>query len=75
MAVPPASFVHRQRRPRAAFTLVELLVSMVLLILIVAIVLQMSDQTTKIWRSSAAKIQAFQEARAGFGSDLASGGG
>lgn len=66
MAAPPASFVHRRRRSRAAFTLVELLVSMVLLILIVAIVLQMSDQTSKIWRSSAAKIQAFQEARAGF---------
>ncbi len=61
-----APLVHRRRRSRAAFTLVELLVSMVLLILIVAIVLQMSDQTGKIWRSSAAKIQAFQEARAGF---------
>jgi uncharacterized protein (TIGR02599 family) len=61
-----APWVHRRRRLRAAFTLVELLVSMVLLILIVAIVLQMSDQTGKIWRSSAAKIQAFQEARAGF---------
>ncbi|MEZ0254531.1 MAG: hypothetical protein ACAI37_04600 [Chthoniobacter sp.] len=67
MAVFPAPSVQRPRRLwRAAFTLVELLVSMVLLILVVAIVLQMSDQTGKIWRSSAAKIQAFQEARAGF---------
>jgi uncharacterized protein (TIGR02599 family) len=56
----------RRRRSVAAFTLVELLVSMVLLILVTGVVLQMSDQTGRIWRSSAAKIQAFQEARAGF---------
>ncbi len=62
--LPPS--VRRDRRSPAAFTLVELLVSMVLLILIVAIVLQMSDQTGKIWHDSASKIQSFQDARAGF---------
>jgi uncharacterized protein (TIGR02599 family) len=56
----------RWRARCAAFTLVELLVSVVLLALIIGVVLQMSDQTSKIWRASAAKIQAFQEARAGF---------
>lgn len=66
MPKPLSPSVRRDRRSPAAFTLVELLVSMVLLILIVAIVLQMSDQTGKIWHDSAAKIQSFQEARSGF---------
>ncbi|EDY17388.1 hypothetical protein CfE428DRAFT_5074 [Chthoniobacter flavus Ellin428] len=66
MSTPPPPLRHRGRRSRAAFTLVELLVSMVLLVLVVAIVLQMSDQTGRIWHASAAKIQSFQDARAGF---------
>lgn len=67
MSLPPSRPGPRQRWTRiAAFTLVELLVSVVLLTLIIGVVLQMSDQTSKIWRDSAAKIQAFQEARAGF---------
>ena len=50
------------------FTLIELLVAAAVFLVIVAVVLQITDQTSKIWRSSSAKIQAFQEARAGFDS-------
>lgn len=48
------------------FTIIELLVSATLLIIIIGIVLQITDQTSQIWRSSNARIQAFQEARGGF---------
>ncbi len=50
------------------FTLIELLVAAAVFLVIVAVVLQITDQTSKIWRNSSAKIQAFQEARAGFDS-------
>ena len=54
------------RSPSSAFTLLELLVSMALLIIIVGMVAQITNQTSKVWQSSAARIQTFQEARAGF---------
>ncbi len=53
---------------RYAFTILELLVASVVFIVIVGVVLNFTDQTSKIWRSATAKIQAFQEARAGFDS-------
>lgn len=49
-----------------AFSLLELLVSVAVLVLILGVVLQFTDQTSKIWRGSMAKIQSFQEARAAF---------
>lgn len=51
---------------RHAFTIPELLVAMTLLIIITGIVVQVTNQTSKIWLSATARIQAFQEARAGF---------
>jgi len=54
--------------PLRAFTLTELLVATAVFFVIVAVVLQFTDQTSKIWRGATAKIQAFQEARAGFDS-------
>jgi uncharacterized protein (TIGR02599 family) len=49
-----------------AFTILELLIASVVFVIIVGVVLNFTDQTSKIWRSATAKIQAFQEARAGF---------
>jgi uncharacterized protein (TIGR02599 family) len=49
-----------------AFTILELLVASVVFVIIVGVVLNFTDQTSKIWRGATAKIQAFQEARAGF---------
>lgn len=49
-----------------AFSLLELLVSITLLMILIGLVMQISDQTSRVWRSSMAKIQSFQEARAGF---------
>jgi len=51
-----------------AFSILELLVASVVFVIIVGVVLNFTDQTSKIWRSATAKIQAFQEARAGFDS-------
>jgi uncharacterized protein (TIGR02599 family) len=53
---------------RTGFTLLELLVASAVFIVIVGVVLNFTDQTSKIWRGATAKIQAFQEARAGFDS-------
>ncbi len=46
--------------------MLELLISVAVLVLILGVVLQFTDQTSKIWRGSLAKIQSFQEARAAF---------
>lgn len=64
----PAIFLKGGRRCQGAFTLLELLVASVVFIVIVGVVLNFTDQTSKIWRGATAKIQAFQEARAGFDS-------
>ncbi|HEY0256741.1 MAG TPA: Verru_Chthon cassette protein C [Candidatus Methylacidiphilales bacterium] len=48
------------------FTLVEMLVATVILVLIMALVFTMTDQTSKIWKSSTAQIQSFQAARAAY---------
>jgi uncharacterized protein (TIGR02599 family) len=55
-------------RDSRGFTILELLVASVVFIIIVGVVLNFTDQTSKIWRGATAKIQAFQEARAGFDS-------
>lgn len=65
---PPAADCRIRRCSRAGFTLIELLVATAVFLVIVGVVLQITDQTSKIWRNSSAKIQAFQEARAGFDS-------
>ncbi|CAN5571494.1 hypothetical protein BH09VER1_BH09VER1_31220 [soil metagenome] len=53
---------------RQGFTLTELLVATAVFFVILAVVLQLTDRTSKIWRNATSKIQAFQEARAGFDS-------
>lgn len=70
MGIPPLS-PHGSPKvckgsAKGAFTLLELLVAAAVFLVVVGIVLQFTDQTSKIWRGATAKIQAFQEARAGF---------
>ncbi len=48
------------------FTLIEVLVATVILLLIMALVLSITDQTGRLWRNSTAKIQGFQSARAAY---------
>jgi uncharacterized protein (TIGR02599 family) len=62
---PTPTAIGRRFFPKA-FTLVELLVATALLVMVIAIVVQITNQVSRIWRSSASMIQSFQEARAGF---------
>ena len=64
--LPGRRINFRDGTGRRAFTLAELLVSMVLLIIIVGLVAQMTSQTSQIWRNSMSRIQTFQEARGAF---------
>lgn len=48
------------------FTLIEMMVACVLLIVVVGLVLKLTNQTSVVWRESNSRIQSFQEARAGF---------
>ena len=50
----------------AAFTLVELMVSVTVLSLIMVVLMSMTNQITQTWRSTTGKIEQFQEARDGF---------
>jgi len=57
------------RRPllsNPGFTLVELLVATALLVGLMVLLLQVTDQTNRIWRSTSGKVQQFREAREGF---------
>jgi len=51
---------------RRAFTLVELLVATGILILILGVMFSMISQTSNVWRTSSARIEAFQSARRAF---------
>lgn len=51
---------------RRGFTLLEILVSMVVLIGIVAIIFGMVQQTSNLWTSTSSKIESFSNARAAF---------
>jgi uncharacterized protein (TIGR02599 family) len=62
--IPPRP--HRSPRRRLAFSLVELLVAMAVLALIMTLVFQTTDETTKIWRRTQGKIEQFQSARVAF---------
>ena len=54
------------KREFAAFTLVELLVSMVVLMVLVVVMGSMLTMTTKTWRSTRGKIEQFRQARDAF---------
>lgn len=57
------------RRPfptRAGFTLLELLVATTVLLLMMAVLLQLTGGVGQLWKSSSGKISAFQSARSAF---------
>jgi uncharacterized protein (TIGR02599 family) len=56
----------RSSGSRHGFTLVELLVSVAILSLIMLMVAQMIGDTSKIWKQTTGKIDAFRQARLGF---------
>jgi uncharacterized protein (TIGR02599 family) len=51
---------------RAAFTLVELMVSLALISVLMLIVVQITNQTSATWRYTATKAEQFREARTAF---------
>lgn len=59
-------FRPQARMNRSAFTLVELLVAMAVFLILMVLVFQIVQGTTKIWTSSAGKVTAFNEAREAF---------
>ena len=57
-----SAYLQRHR----GFTLVELLVSTAILAIILLVIFSITQQTGRVWKSSQAKIEAFQGARAAF---------
>lgn len=55
-----------QRAGRGGFTLLELLVASVVLLLVMVVLLQLTGGVGQIWKDSEGKISAFQNARAAF---------
>lgn len=64
MIIPKAPIVLCGRR--SAFTLVEMMVSTVILAIILLLVFGITQQTGDAWKNSSVKIQSFQAARAAF---------
>jgi len=61
-----AGFRRGRRTGGRAFTIIELLVAMTVLILIVVLVLSVITQASSVWRRSNEGMEAFQSARLGF---------
>ena len=62
MKAPPAP-VFLQKR---AFTLVELLVSMVIVVLLLLILVSITDQTRRTWTYTTSKVEQFRDSREAF---------
>jgi len=56
----------RDERRAQGFTLVELLVAIAVLLIVMVVLVQLTGGVGQIWKSSAGKISAFQNARAAF---------
>ncbi len=53
---------------KRAFTLVEVMLATVILVMILGIIFGVTQQTSNAWKNSSAKIESFQAARSAFGS-------
>ena len=62
MLPPPKSVRPPEGQPEG-FTLVELLVAMTVLALLVLCLSGITEQTSKLWRQTSARVEAFREAR------------
>ena len=51
---------------RAAFTLIEVLVSVAIIVVMLGFLVGVMDQTTRVWANASAKVEQFREARTGF---------
>ncbi len=60
------SLSQRSSRRSAAFTLVEMITAMGILSLLMVVIMEVTNQTSKVWTDSTSKIKAFQQARAAF---------
>jgi uncharacterized protein (TIGR02599 family) len=58
--------VNKHSASRAGFTLAEVMVSSVLIVMIMGLLLQTVSQTQKVWAGTTAKVAQFQGARVGF---------
>lgn len=58
--------IHFPRVRKSAFTLIELLTATAVLLVIMVVLLQITGGVGQIWKSSAGKISAFQNARSAF---------
>lgn len=56
--------VHSVKKPKAAFSLIELLVAMAVLSLLVVLLMGMVDSATTLWRENENRVDAYREARA-----------
>jgi uncharacterized protein (TIGR02599 family) len=56
----------RRLRSNPGFTVVELAVTAAIIVLILATLISMTDQTQRLMRGTSAKVEQFQEARLGF---------
>ena len=65
--IPPLSRpAGRRSRSSSGFTLIEMLVSTVILVIIMGIVFTMTEQTSNIWKGTSNKIEGFRSARTAF---------
>ncbi len=53
-------------RAAKAFTLVELMVSMTIIVLLMVMLVQMTNSTSQLWRRTTGKVEQFRAAREGF---------
>ena len=63
---PPIRRAPPAKRQPAAFTLVEMLVATIILLIIMAVLLAMTEQTGRVWRSTVGRMEVFKSSRAAF---------
>ncbi len=62
----PITASKRRGWRKPAFTLIEMMVAMAILTILMIIVFEIVNSTTKVWKSTSNKMNVFQGARAGF---------
>lgn len=66
LSCAPGLRARRGQKPAAAFTLVELLVTMAILMILMVVLVSMVGQTSTLWQRTSSKVEQFREARRGF---------
>ncbi len=55
--------LSRSKKPRSAFTLIEIMVATVIMVVLVGLVIQITSEVLKVWNRSSGKLSANAEAR------------